>query len=455
MKKKMACAAIAGALALLSIGTSAETLVLRNVRVIDVQTASEPRAADVTAENGRITAISKPGSQAGGGVRVIEGEQRYLIPGLSEMHAHLPTSAEQREATEDLLKLFVANGITNIRSMLGDPWHLKLREEIASGKVLGPRLFAGAPSLNGRTAPDPETGARRAREYAAAGFDFLKVHPGLRRDVFDAIAKAADQARIPFAGHVSADVGIERALEARYAAVDHLDGYLEALADPACQKGRASGFFGIGAIDCMQAARIRPLVERTLQAGTWIVATESFLQGFAHPPASVEALRARPDMKYLPPATANNWMTARARFLGERAPSAAEFARFLEVRRQLIRALHEAGAPLLVGSDAPQIFNVPGFSAHNELETLVKAGVPGHAVLQAATINVARHFKREGDFGAVAIGQAADLVLLDADPLADIANSRRIAGVMVRGQWFDRAALDAMLAGVAARQASR
>jgi imidazolonepropionase-like amidohydrolase len=121
----------------------------------------------------------------------------------------------------------------------------------------------------------------------------------------------------------------------------------------------------------------------------------------------------------------------------------------------LIRALHEAGAPLLVGSDAPQIFNVPGFSAHNELEALVKAGVPVHAVLQAATINVARHFKREGEFGAIAAGQAADLVLLDADPLVDIANSRRIAGVMVRGQWFDRAALDAMLAGVAARQASR
>jgi imidazolonepropionase-like amidohydrolase len=433
----------------------AESLLLRNVRVIDVRTASEPREADVAIENGKITAIDKAVARAGDGVRVIEGAQRYLIPGLSEMHAHLPTSPDQQDATEDLLKLFVANGITNIRSMLGDPWHLKLREELASGKVLGPRLFAGAPSLNGRTAADPETGARLAREYAAAGFDFLKLHPGLRRDVFDAIAKAADEARIPFAGHVSADVGIERALEARYAAIDHLDGYLEALADPACQQGRTTGFFGIDAINCMKAARIRPLVERTLKAGTWNVATESFLQGFAHPPASVEALRARPDMKYLPPATADNWMKARARFLGDKAPPAAEFERFLDLRRQLIRTLHEAGAPLLVGSDAPQIFNVPGFSAHHELEALVKAGVPPHAVLQAATINVARHFKRDGEFGAIAAGQAADLVLLDADPLVDIANSRRIAGVMVRGQWFDRAALDAMLAGVAARQASR
>ena len=447
--------AVALVLALSSVFAAAEPLLLRNVRVIDVRSADAPREADVAVENGKITAISKPGARADAAVRVIDAAQRYLIPGLSEMHAHLPTNPQQREATEDLLELYVANGITSIRSMLGDAWQLKLREELATGKVLGPRMFAGAPSLNGRTAPDAQTGARLAREYAAARFDFLKLHPGLQRDVFDAIAKAADEAGIPFAGHVSADVGIERALEARYAAVDHLDGYLEALADPACRRDRAPGFFGIGLIDCMDAARIRPLVERTLSAGTWNVATESFLEGFAHPPANLQALRTRPDMKYLPPATAGDWWSARARFLGTQAPTSAQFERFLDLRRQLIRSLHEAGAPLLVGSDAPQIFNVPGFSAHDELAALVQAGVPAHAVLQAATLNVARHFKREGEFGVIAVGQAADLVLLEANPLEDINNTRRIAGVMVRGQWFDRAALDAMLAGVAARQASR
>jgi imidazolonepropionase-like amidohydrolase len=448
---------IAGALLLAwsASATQAETILLRDVRVIDVQTVAPPRAADVAIEDGRIAAISKPGSPSRDGIRVINGAQRYLIPGLSEMHAHLPTNASERAATEDLLKLFVANGITNIRSMLGDAWHLQLRDEVATGKVLGPRIFAGAPSLNGRTAPDPETGARLAREYAAAGFDFLKLHPGLRRDVFDAIARAADEAKIRFAGHVSEDVGIERALEARYAVIDHLDGYLDGLADPDCRRDRRPGFFGIALIDCMDAARIPALVERSLRAGTWNVATESFLEGFAHPPASVAALRARPDMKYLPPATAESWMSARARFLGAQAPTAAQFDRFLELRRQLIRTLHEAGAPLLVGSDAPQIFNVPGFSAHDELAALVKAGVPAHALLRAATVNVARHFKREGEFGEIAVGEAADLVLLDGNPLERIDNTRRIVGVMVRGQWFDRAALDAMLAGVAARQASR
>ncbi len=448
-------APLALAAALSSSPAGAESLLLRNVRVIDVQTVAEPRAADVTVDNGKIVAISAPGKGTSQGARVIDGTQRYLIPGLSEMHAHLPTNANERSMTEDLLKLYVANGVTNIRSMLGDAWHLQLRDELAAGKVLGPRMFAGAPSLNGRTAPDPQTGARLAREYAAAGFDFLKLHPGLERAVFDAIAKAADEARIPFAGHVSQAVGLERALEARYAVIDHLDGYLEALADPECWQKRAAGFFAIGLIDCMEAARIPALVERTLRAGTWNVATQSFIEGFAHPPASAQVLRARADMKYLPPATPDSWMSARARFIGAQAPTPAQFDRYLDLRRQLIRSLYEAGAPLLVGSDAPQVFNVPGFSAHDELAALVNAGVPPHAALQAATANVARHFKREGEFGVIAVGQAADCVLLDANPLEDIANTRRIAGVMLRGQWFDRAALDAMLAGVAARQASR
>ncbi|HSC07448.1 MAG TPA: amidohydrolase family protein [Steroidobacteraceae bacterium] len=452
---RMSHLAVTLVFALVSFSAGAESIELHNVRVIDVRAVAPARAADITVENGRITAIEKPGAASGSGNRVIDGEQRYLVAGLSEMHAHLPTNAGERAATEDLLKLYVANGITNIRSMLGDTWHLQLRDEVATGKVLGPRIFAGAPSLNGRTAPDPATGARLAREYAAAGFDFLKLHPGLRCDVFDAIARAADAAKIPFAGHVSEDVGIDRALEARYAVIDHLDGYLDGLADPQCRRDRPPGFFGIALIDCMDAARIQPLVQRTLSAGTWNVATESFLEGFAHPPASVEALRARPDMKYLPPATAENWMSARARFLGAQAPTPAQFDRFLDLRRRLIDALQDSGAPLLVGSDAPQIFNVPGFSAHNEMTALMKAGVPPHVVLQAATVNVARHFRRESEFGRVAVGQAADLVLLDANPLESIDNTRKIAGVMVRGQWFDRAALDAMLAGVAARQASR
>ena len=433
----------------------AEPILLHDVRVIDMVTAGEPRHADVLIEGEKIAAVVEPGKVLTAGAREIDGKGRFLVPGLAEMHAHLPTNPEQRAQTEDLLALFVANGVTNIRSMLGDPWHFTLRHELARGKILGPRMFAGAPSLNGSTAPDVETGARLAREYAAAKYDFLKLHPGLKREVFDAIAKVARETGTPFAGHISDAVGIEHALDSGYAAVDHLDGYLNALADENCRRQRVAGLFAIGLVDCLDAGRIPALVKRTLSAGTWNVLTQSFLEGFAFPPASIDELRARPAMKYLPPATAGDWIAARARFLGTLSPSKAQFERFIDLRRQLIRALYEAGAPLLAGSDSPQIFNVPGFSAHDELEALVAAGLPPRAALEAATINVARHFKRVGEFGAIAAGQSADLVLLDANPLDSIGNTRRIAGVMLRGRWLDRAELDAMLAGIAARQASR
>ena len=434
---------------------NAQPLLLRNVRVIDMVTTQDPRQADVVIQDGRIAAIVEPGKALIARAREIDGKGRFLIPGLAEMHAHLPTNSDQRALTEDLLALFVANGVTNIRSMLGDRWHLTLRQELADGKVFGPRLFAGAPSLNGSTAPDPETGARLAREYAAAKFDFLKLHPGLKREVFDAIVKTSREVGVPFAGHVSDAVGIEHALASKQAAVDHLDGYLIGLADENCRRQHAAGFFGIGLVDCMDPSCIRPLVELTLSAGTWNVPTQSFLQGYAYPPASVEALRQRPEMKYLPRATAQNWIDARARFIAAQSPTAAQFARFIELRHQLIRALHEAGAPLLIGSDTPQIFNVPGFATHDELAEFVKAGLPARVALQAATVNVARHFQREREFGAIAVGQAADFVLLEANPLENIGNTRRIAGVMVRGRWLDRAELNTLLARIAARQASR
>jgi imidazolonepropionase-like amidohydrolase len=441
--------------ALLATAAAAEPILLHDVRVIDMVTTGEPRRADVLIEGEKIAAVVEPGKVLTASAREIDGKGRYLIPGLAEMHAHLPINPDQRAQALDLLALFVANGVTNIRSMLGDPWHLTLRQELASGKVIGPRLFAGAPSLNGSSAPDVETGTRLAREYAAAGYDFLKLHPGLTREVFDAIARVAHETGMPFAGHVSDAVGIEHALDSGYAAVDHLDGYLNALADEDCRRQHAAGFFAIGLVDCLDAVRIPALVKRTRSAGTWNVLTQSFLEGFAFPPASIDALRARPEMKYLPPSTAGDWIAARARFLGAQSPSKAQFKRFIDLRRQLIRALYEAGVPLLAGSDSPQIFNVPGFAAHDELEALVAAGLPPRAALEASTVNVARHFKRQGEFGAIVAGQSADLVLLEANPLERIGNTRRIAGVMLRGRWLDRAELDEMLAAVAAHQATR
>jgi len=306
---------------------SAEGILMRDVALVDVETGQVRAKADILVRGERIAAIGASGSVPSGGTRVVEGRGRFVIPGLSEMHAHVPPPAEQRALGEDYLRLYVANGVTTIRGMLGAAWHLQLREDIAQGRVLGPRFFAGAPSLNGNSAPDPATAQRLVREYQAAGFDFLKLHPGLKRDVFDAIVATAREVGIAFAGHVSEDVGIEHALAARQSTVDHLDGYLDALADAECRKSRGSGFFGIGRVDCMDEQRIAPLVRLTKEAGTWNVATQSLLDKFAEPPASEEALRARPEMKYMAPQTAANWFNARRNFAGGQPPTPAQVAR--------------------------------------------------------------------------------------------------------------------------------
>ena len=164
------------------------TVVVRDGRIVEV------------GEAGRVTVPQ--------GATVIQGRGKYLMPGLAEMHAHLPGTNAPVQLAHDILFLYVANGITMIRGMLGAPNQLDLRRQTASGELLGPTILVGAPSLNANSAPDPETAARVVRAHKAAGYDFLKLHPGLSRAVFDAIASTGQQVGITYAGHVSADVGI-------------------------------------------------------------------------------------------------------------------------------------------------------------------------------------------------------------------------------------------------------
>jgi imidazolonepropionase-like amidohydrolase len=161
---------------------------------------------------------------------VIDAKGKYIMPGLAEMHAHLPP-VDDVEPMKEVLLLFAANGITTIRGMLGHPRHLEVRSKIQSGEILGPRLYTTGPSFNGNTVKTPEEGAQRVRDQKAAGYDYLKMHPGLSKESFSAIATTAHEVGIPFVGHVSYDVGLWRAIEAKYSSIDHMDGFVEALVD--------------------------------------------------------------------------------------------------------------------------------------------------------------------------------------------------------------------------------
>ena len=407
---------------------------------------------DVLVVDGRIARVAPAGTvEAPPGTRRVEAAGRYLIPGLAEMHAHLP-GPERREYAEDVLLLYVAHGITTVRGMLGHPWHLELRESIAARETLGPRVYTAGPSLNGGSAPDAATARRMVREQKAAGYDFLKLHPGLKREVFDAIAEEARNAGIPFSGHVSEDVGLARSLEAGQRAIDHLDGYMQALVEPGCFDGPvAAGIFGIGLTRCASAARIPAAVKMTRDAGTWMAPTEVLLERWVYPP-DLEALRRDPASRYVPDAVLEQWYAGRVRFLGAAALPADVAEKFVSLRRELIRQLHAGGVPLLLASDAPQVFTIPGESALAELELYVAAGLTPAEALTTGTVNPARFYAAGDVFGSVSEGLEADLVLLEGNPLEDISQVRRIAGVMVRGRWLDRGELDARLDALAARQ---
>ena len=435
---------VLSALLLLAVhaGAFAQTAFV-NVNVLSMSDDAVVGGQTVIVEDGIIATVGNvdevPVPEA---MLVIDGTDRFLMPGLAEMHAHVPSVTSPELGR--VLTLFVANGVTTMRGMLGRPAHLQLRQQIVDGSVFGPRLVTSGPSMNGNSVSGPADAERKVRAQHAAGYDFIKIHPGLDAAEYEAIAATAAELGIPFAGHVPAAVGVIGALEAGTATIDHLDGYLAALmpADSDASGGYG-GFFDVLLADQVVEERIDDLARKTAAAGTWNVPTEALFEHRVSAQTAAE-LQNRPEMRYMRKATVAQWVSAKERQENERGFSPEVGARAIELRRRLILALHEAGAGLLLGSDAPQVFNVPGFSLHDELRYLVAAGLTPFAALQTGTTAVAEFLGTNG--GYVAAGRDADLVLLDANPLADISNTRRIHGVMLRGSWYSGADLEERLA---------
>ncbi|MDJ0700395.1 MAG: amidohydrolase family protein [Woeseiaceae bacterium] len=413
--------AMAGAIAIINVNV----LPMDKERVLVEQT--------VIVEGGRIVSLGPVDSlPLPEDAEIIDGTDRYLMPGLAEMHAHLPPAASPQ--LDRHFSLFVANGVTTVRGMLGHPSHLGLRRQLLAGDVFGPRLITAGPSFNGQSVSGTADVVARVRQQADAGYDFLKIHPGLKRAEFEALAETANEIGIPFAGHVTVAVGVEEVMRAGMATIDHLDGYMAAMLPPNFDaSGGYGGWFGTLLAGHVDTARIEPLAAATAAAGTWNVPTNVLIEQLIDD-TPVAELRNRADMRYMPRSTVAQWVQAKEAVTSERDFSPEIAARAIEIRRRLIIALHDAGAGLLLGSDAPQIFNVPGFSLHYELENMVDAGLSPFDALRMGTANVAEFL--ELPTGLVARGREADLVLLDANPLEDISNTRRIHGVMLRGEWY-------------------
>jgi imidazolonepropionase-like amidohydrolase len=394
------------------------------VRVLSMDSAVVLSPRTVVVRDGTIAAINPPALPPG--ACRIDGAGRVLMPGLADMHVH----TAERE-----MPLFLANGVTMIREMNGTPGFVALRERIARGDVIGPRMLVASPLLVGaplknvrfRLVVSKEDAYAAAHEAKQAGYDYLKIYDGLTRAEYDAFVEAGRTLGLPLDGHIPADVGLQAVLDAgQY--LQHMDKLAFALAG--------------------HAADTSTLAEaRRLFAGrrAWVTPTLASLWALdvAHT-TDYAAFLARPEMAYVESGSMGWWRS----ISGAAAPRPP--SRFYRYETALLRVLRETSTRFLLGTDAANPLMVAGFSVHDELEALVRdGGFTPFEALCATTRNVGE-FLGEPLRGRVAVGAPADLVLVDGDPLAHLAVLRAPAGVMVRGRWLARAELDSML--VAARQ---
>ena len=433
-----------------------------NVTVIPMDTERVLPGHTVLVQNGRITVVGPSASvRVPAGVMRIDGTGKYLMPGLAEMHAHVqgPQAANAADLNRDIMFLYVANGITTIRAMLGAPNQLILRDQLRRGEVLGPTMFVAAPSLNGQTAPNAETAIRLVREHKAAGYDLLKIHPGLTRSAYDAIVRTARSEGITWGGHVSASIGVDYILDTKQSTIDHLDGYIEAAASSDIRQRLLNGE-NVPPVEVWRSVtseRMLELARKTKEAGTWNVPTMFLWESFYRPGDPEEWAR-HEEMKYAPRQWVNGWINQKRQqnAANSRAGvSPADAALHIALRRRMLKTLADAGAPLLMGTDSPQMFNVPGFALHRELGVAREAGLTPFQILQSGSRNVAAYATEDlgldGRFGTVSVGNRADLVLLNSNPLSNLANLSDRAGVMVNGRWVSRSTIDSGLAELAAR----
>ena len=369
----------------------------------------------------------------------IDGKGKFLMPGLGEMHGHNPSLGSSDEFVEAVYFLFLANGVTTVRSMLGWPGQLELREKVKRGELLGPTLYLAGPSFSGASIQSAPQAEARVREQKAQGWDLLKVHPGLKRDHYDAMARTAKEVGIRFGGHIPADVGLVHAIEQGQETVDHLDGYIEYFRGYPDIRG--------------EPAKLAAIVKLTRETGTWVVPTMCLWETIIGA-ADLEKMSNYPELKYMPPDQVEQWKKSYQALLNRsdnRLPAQQTAAN----RKVLLKALSDGGVKFLFGTDAPQQFSVPGFSVHREIRAMAEAGMRPYEILKSATTNVGEYFKDKDRFGVIASGHRADLLLLEANPLEEAANVSKRSGVMVRGRWLAEREIQARLEKIAKLQESK
>jgi imidazolonepropionase-like amidohydrolase len=400
------------------------------------------------------------------GAQIIDGKGKYLIPGLTDMHVHLMSDdGFPRELVGDELKIMIANGVTTIRIMNGMPEHLEMRAKAARGETISPTMYVASPMFIGKKSDHaavvttPDEGRAAAQKAKKDGYDYLKMVTDLKPVVYEAIVDEAKKLGIPVVGHAdSRSIGLERALKAGQQ-VEHLDAYMEALLKPdAPMKGSVSDIYiynvkNWDSLDYIDEARIPEIARATVKANPFSDPTLSMFKWSFGTPRTEESIRAQPDFRFYPAKTRAMWLQNNQR-INSRNISPERKAKYIDLRNRIVKAIHDAGGKIMAGSDTPEFLFLYGYSLHREIKALRDAGLSNYAALEAATVNPALFFRTMKKTGTVQKGRRADLVLLEANPLDDISNTEKRAGVMLGGRWFTQDEMNQWLEEIAPRFAA-
>jgi imidazolonepropionase-like amidohydrolase len=423
---------------LLALGVGAQEVVIEHVNVIPMNREIVLKDQSVLVKDGRFVQVGAAGKLKvpAGAIRV-DGKGKYLMPGMGEMHGHIPPPTSPAQDVEDVLFLYVANGITTVRGMLGYEGQLEIREKAKRNEIVAPSLYLAGPSFNGATVKTAAQAVERVKQQKAEGWDLLKIHPGVPLAAYDAMAATAKSMGMRFGGHVPADVGIVHALESKQETIDHLDGYLEYLD-------------GLGLP--IPDERMVSLARKTKAEGAAVVPTMALWATIIGARDAAE-VNGYPELQYMPRWQVSQWKGALAGRQGAASFSRSKVDRVAQDRKRLLKIFYAEGVKILFGTDAPQQFSVPGFSMHRELQAMAEVGMKPYDILRSGTVNVGEYFQGQDRFGAIAAGQRADAVLLEGNPLEDVGNLRKVAGVLLRGKWLAGAEISQRLEVIAARNA--
>ena len=375
-------------------------------------------------------------------VTIIDGTGKFLVPGLAEMHGHVPPTDPpsnaprymNKEYVENTLFLYTAAGVTTVRGMLGWTDQLQLKEKIASGELIGPNLYLAGPSFNGNSINSVQEAIDKVIQQKEEGWDLLKIHPGLTIEEYDAMATKANEIGITFGGHIPSDVGIKHAIEMGQETIDHMDGYVVYL-------DKYSG----AELD----EKIQEIIQITKDNNVWVIPTQALWETIIGA-ADYEKMQNYDELKYIPKNLVSGYNSWSKRLLDNSKFDLKTAKEHASLRMRLLAEMNRSGVNILMGTDAPQLYSVPGFSIHRELKLMSEAGISPYEILVTGTKNVGNYFSSKANFGVIAVGKRADLILTDDNPFEDITNLQHLSGVMVSGKWMPKAFIDERLAAIEA-----